>query len=148
MTRAALLALIAFVASGSAAAEVYKWVDEKGVTQYSESPPPDGKATKVQTAPAPVPAKDASANWKDKELDSRRSRIEREQSEDHARRKAEHDTARRTNRCIAARRELKLLQEQRPIYEVNPKGERVYLADKDRPAEIEAARRAVAANCD
>lgn len=27
-----------------AAAQLYKWVDEKGVTHYSEKPPPDGRA--------------------------------------------------------------------------------------------------------
>lgn len=44
-----------------AAAQMYKWVDEKGVTHYSESPPPTGKSETVpikpRAAPAPEPAK-------------------------------------------------------------------------------------------
>ena len=50
MKRIALLAvtLLPFVAS----AEMYKWVDKKGVTQVSEMPPPDVPSTKVDVRPA------------------------------------------------------------------------------------------------
>ena len=50
MKRIALLALtlLPLVAS----AEMYKWVDKKGVTQFSESPPLDVQATKVDVRPA------------------------------------------------------------------------------------------------
>ncbi len=48
-----------------AAAQMYKWVDEKGVTHYSETPPPSGKAQSVpinpRTAPAPVLSKEGPA---------------------------------------------------------------------------------------
>ena len=44
------------------AAQVYTWKDAKGVTHYSDSPPPGGKATARPVsgrtaAPAPAPAK-------------------------------------------------------------------------------------------
>lgn len=39
----AAIALIAFSASANAE-QFYKWVDENGVTQYSQKPPPSGKA--------------------------------------------------------------------------------------------------------
>jgi hypothetical protein len=45
--RTALLLLLAFAASGSALArDVWKWVDEKGVTHYSDQPVPG--ATKIE----------------------------------------------------------------------------------------------------
>jgi hypothetical protein len=40
--------LAAIVAAAPACADLYKWVDERGVTNYSNQPPPDAKAaTKV-----------------------------------------------------------------------------------------------------
>lgn len=43
------LALAAFVlAAGPASAQVYKWVDERGVTHYSERPPVAAKAKPAQ----------------------------------------------------------------------------------------------------
>ena len=45
------LALLVSVAIASPG--IYKWVDEKGVTNYSETPPPQMKAKEVQLAPPP-----------------------------------------------------------------------------------------------
>jgi hypothetical protein len=39
-----LIALLAILASAPASAQVYKWVDERGVTNYSNQPPTDPKA--------------------------------------------------------------------------------------------------------
>lgn len=49
---AALLAAMGAVAlttSGTAVAEIYKWVDREGVVNYSSSPPPNGRTTRVIT---------------------------------------------------------------------------------------------------
>ncbi|MEK6592114.1 MAG: DUF4124 domain-containing protein [Pseudomonadota bacterium] len=49
---ARLIALcIAILASGSLAAQAYKWVDERGVTNYGEKPPANRPATAVDTQP-------------------------------------------------------------------------------------------------
>jgi hypothetical protein len=42
-----LIALCLVLASPAVAAEIYRWVDEKGVVHYSGSPPADVKATKI-----------------------------------------------------------------------------------------------------
>lgn len=42
-SRAALLVLLVGLASGVAAQQVYQWKDAKGVTHYSDNPPPGGK---------------------------------------------------------------------------------------------------------
>jgi uncharacterized protein DUF4124 len=34
-------------------ADIYKWVDENGITQYSDSPPPGRRPQKLETAPVP-----------------------------------------------------------------------------------------------
>ncbi len=136
-----------------AAAQIYKWVDEKGRTHYSENPPPEGKAsTKVAPPPPPPSGGSGSATrespeaWKEKDAEWRRRRLERGEAEDKARRRGEQEAARRRDACRRAQRELHILQAG-PVYSVNERGERVYLEDKDRPAAIAAARKLVDANC-
>lgn len=43
LSRAALLVLLAGIASAAAAQQVYQWKDAKGVTHYSDNPPPGEK---------------------------------------------------------------------------------------------------------
>jgi hypothetical protein len=48
-----LIGLLIVLAAGvCAAAETYKWVDEKGVTNYGEKPPADRPASPVDTNPS------------------------------------------------------------------------------------------------
>lgn len=48
----AVLSLIVLVAAGAChAAQTYKWVDEKGVTNYGEKPPENVRAVPVDTDP-------------------------------------------------------------------------------------------------
>jgi hypothetical protein len=50
-----LIALLLLSLTGaSSAAELYKWVDEKGVTNYGEKPPANRPATPVDTSPGAV----------------------------------------------------------------------------------------------
>ena len=129
---------------------IYKWVDEKGVTHFSEHPPADGrKATKVEPKVTP-PSGPAAAptDWKKKEQDSRKQRIERDQTDEAARARAHNDAAERANKCNRAKRDLEVLSLQVPVYSKNERGERVYVEDKDRESEKAAARRVIEANCD
>lgn len=47
-----LLFLLCIVATSGMAAEVYRWKDERGVTQYSEKPPENRPSTRVDARPA------------------------------------------------------------------------------------------------
>ena len=147
-TRRVLTAVLLLAALPAAA--IYKWVDEKGVTHFSETPPPDGrKATKVEPKVTPPSGPVAPpADWKKREQESRKSRLEREMSDDAARARAHNEAAERANKCSRAKRDLEVLGSQRPVYSRNDRGEKVYVEDKDRPAEIAAARREIEAHCD
>jgi len=51
----AVLGVILVMASAACnAAEAYKWVDDKGITNYGEKPPEDVRATPVDTQPRGV----------------------------------------------------------------------------------------------
>jgi len=145
--RAAVVVLVAMAALG-AHAQVYKWVDEKGRTHYSETPPPDSKsATKVDTGPAVAPATAGKDNWKQKEMDSKRRSIETQQADEAARRRAANDEQVQKGRCRSAQRDLQILEMQAPIYHVNERGEKVYLEDRERPAALQRARKDVDTYC-
>jgi hypothetical protein len=74
----------ALLIAGGAHAQVYKWVDDKGVVNYSSSPPPKGKSAvkldeekgRVTTIPAPVRNDGSSAG--DPALRQRVEQLERE----------------------------------------------------------------------
>lgn len=61
---ASILALALFFTS-AAEARMYRWVDDNGMTVYSQSPPPSGEATEIKVntstaAPSQKPATDSS----------------------------------------------------------------------------------------
>lgn len=133
-----------------AAHAIYKWVDEKGVTHFSENPPPDGrKANKVdvKVTPPSGPAKPAG-DWKEREQRMRQQRIEKDQKSDYEKGKAHNERAERANRCNFAKRQLQILALQRPVYSVNDRGEKVYVEDKDRAAEEARWTAEVSRSCD
>jgi Skp family chaperone for outer membrane proteins len=131
-------------------AAMYKWVDEKGVTQYSETPPPDGKATKIDVRPTPpsAPVKPAKDDWKQRDLESRQRKLQEDMRHDRDEQRAAQRAAQRKSRCEQAQREIDVLQPGRPVYQVNERGERVYLDDKDRAREMEGWQRIARENCE
>jgi hypothetical protein len=116
-------------APGAQAQQIYKWVDDKGVTQYTTTPPPSGKARAMKTAPvSPAPA---AKTWQEQELEFRARQVERAEAQ-HKEERARQDAARRQSACAAARRDLRNLKDQGPMYTQNEKGERQYLDDRQR----------------
>lgn len=128
---------------------MYKWVDEKGTTHFSEHPPPDAKtekkATKVTprvTPPASPGAYDPNA-WKAKESEARKRRVDsgvREKSET-------QDREKRAATCDRARSRLTFLQNSHRIFRDNPDGTRTYMDDSQRDAEVARARQAAEDSC-
>jgi len=141
---AVFLAFLAAVAPLSHA--VYKWVDEKGVTHYSELPPPDGKGQKVELKPS-GPAEGVSPSpevWKQREGELRRARLEKERQEE-AREK--RDSAARKAHCARAWRQLRTLEAQAPVWSLNEKKEQVFISDADRAREIENWKKTIREDC-
>ena len=140
------LVLALVIALTPALAQVYKWVDEKGVTHYSETPPPDKKASKVDTGPANAPVAPAT-DWKQKELDSKQRSLEQKQRDEAAHRREANDEAARRDRCLRAQRDIRVFETQAPVYRVNERGEKVYMEDNTRAAALERARQEASTYC-
>ena len=138
------------------AGQVYKWVDEKGVTQYSEKPPPGTKAQAIGT-PAPRSGVEDKAKpkpevktWQQQEIEFKQRQIEAEekrQKQEAEDAKARRQAALKREACIDARHNMAVLQEQRPVYEIDEKGERRYLDDKERAENIRKAQQFIDKNC-
>ena len=138
------------------AGQVYKWVDEKGVTQYSEKPPPGTKAQAINTPSARSSLEDKDKpkpqvkSWQQQELEFRQRQVEAE--ENRQKREAEEAKALRQagirrEACIEARRDLSVLQEKRPVYDLDERGQRRYLQDKERADTIKKAQQFIEKNC-
>ena len=141
------LAVAALLACLPAAAQtMYKWVDEKGVTHFSETPPPgDRKAAKVtpKVTPPGNPSAYDPRGWKTREAESKKLRVDRglqDQVESQNREK-------RAVACDRARSRLAFLQNTNRIHRDNPDGTRTFLGDAEREVEIARTREAAAEYC-
>ena len=129
-----------------AGAQVYKWVDEKGVTHYGERPPAGKTAREVEQRlanPAPAPGKAEQPDWQAKELEFRSRRVEAGQTE--ARQKQQEAAERR--QCNQARDRLAQMKAARQMYRLNDKGEREYQGEEENRAAIAELERSIAQRC-
>ena len=154
----ALLFVLLVVTTAVSGAEVYRWVDDKGVTHFSELPPPGQQAAKPRQPPtvpgqpqaAPASADDgdrpAGKTWQEKETEFRQRQIERDAA---ARKQEEQDAAaKRLQRdCLLARKSLENLQNANAVARYDDRGERVYLDDRQRAALIQQRRQEIDARC-
>ncbi|MDK9723890.1 MAG: DUF4124 domain-containing protein [Sterolibacteriaceae bacterium MAG5] len=134
-----------FLAAG-AAAQAYKWTDAQGKVHFSDSPPPDRKADKLSIKPAVPENPEAVARSRDWKSQLEESRVRQHQEQ---KREAAEQNKRQAaeNRCQSARRSLDTLKRERPVYRFNKDGQKEYLEDKDRAAEVQRAQDRVDANC-
>ena len=117
---------------------MYKWVDEKGITHYTDAPPPDGKGQKIDIRPTPPSAPVAPPqSFQEKEQAQRGQQLQKDQAQKAVDAEQAKAKAYKRGRCIEARRQLGVLALQRPLFTFNDKGEKVYMEDKDRQAQVE-----------
>ncbi len=125
--------------------QVYKWVDEKGVTHYGERPPQGSKASEVPNRLAsPDPgASNRSEDWQQKDREFRQRKIESETVET----QQQQEIARRQEQCNQQRDLLARLKQNQRIYTLGEKGDRVYMNDDDRDAAIARQEKLVSERC-
>ncbi len=132
-----LLLIGALLAALPAQAQMYKCVDARGVTHYTDKPQPGCKgAREVDIKPLPPvggAVKPRAEDLKREEHDFQRRRAEQERSD--ARQKAELE-----RRCRQVRSDISRLSTQRRVVQSNEKGERVFLDDADRERQLERLR--------
>jgi hypothetical protein len=120
------------VVSTAAAAQMYKCVDARGVVQYSDKPSPGCRGGPVDIQPIPSISGHGTSpppTASQQDTDFRRRQIERERLE--ASQKAALE-----QRCARVRQELAWLSASTRVSRINDAGERVYLDDSTREAQL------------
>lgn len=154
MHKKMLVLVLPLLALATMGATIYRWVDENGVTHYSETPP-QHKAQEIQVEPTPPVGPQsgtpAAKSWQEQELEFQKRHAERQEA---TRKQEEQEAATRREalarkqRCLIARQNLHTLQMQRAVYSINEKGERVFLDDAARSAEIARMKKEVESFCE
>jgi type IV secretory pathway VirB10-like protein len=140
-------AALALAAQGAGADGVYKWTDAQGRVHFGDRPPDDAATTAIAppappAVPAPTDAERAARQQRLLDM-YRDERLEKEERE--AKKKTDEEERRR--RCAHARDRLNRYEHSPRIYDPQPNGERRYLSDGERDAEIRIARNEVARLC-
>ena len=116
-------------------AQMYKCVDERGATHYTDKPRPGCKGGEVDIRPQPPISGKAAPGKEDlgaAERDFQRRQIQRDRQEESEAR-SQRDQARR---CLNLRSEVQRYGAQRRIASTDAKGERVFMDDAAREAKI------------
>ena len=147
-TTKVLVFLACSLAIAAVHAEVYKWVDDQGKVHYSDAPP-RGTVSKKVELPVNTPQQRENAQERLKAFLEQRKAQEAIHNQEQADKREAQATKRREKeerlgRCLAAQEQLDLLQLGRPVFDMDEKGQRVYLEDKDRPAVIARLRGEIA----
>lgn len=139
LTSSLLLALSA----SAMASQVYKWVDEQGVTHFGSQPPQGQQATSVNTAtaqpkpttpPPPAPTFDSVADPKQAEYDEK------------VKKEVAHTEAELKKFCESIRSNLaQLTNNPRVEFEVN--GEVRRMTEEERQKQISDAKKSISENC-
>ena len=149
----AAIALIALLAPFAAHGQLLKCVSPDGRIEYAAECPPGAKEVQTgirSTREGPSSSGASSSQQKsiaEREAEFRKRRMESADAQKKEEAKAAELAQNREN-CERARIYLKSLQEGQRISQIDPRtGERIYLEDPQRPAEIARAQQAVASNC-
>lgn len=127
----ALPALLLLAATQATAVPMYKCVDARGVTHYTETPHSGcvGRAVDIKPLPPPSGAQQAPArDLGEQERDFRRRQLERGRDEEKEAKAAKA----REQRCRALRAEHSRMTSGRRVVQYDAKGERAYLEDAER----------------
>jgi len=142
-----ILACSTLFISASLTAKSYRWVDENGITVYSQKPPPSGSATEIKPPPPPA----ISPEEAQRKLDTRRQALE-DLREDRELKKKESgekkaETKRQKSNCEAAQSNLAGLISRPHARQKEKDGEYSYISEEARQEKIEAAKKHIKENC-
>jgi len=144
-----LLAILAVAAVPFAAhAQIMKCIGSGGRVEFATTCPPGTKAesTGIRNAPG-TPAASPQKSLAERDADSRKRQMEQQEASKKAETKSQQDSDQQQN-CKAAQDYLRSLESGNRIGKIDPKtGERVFLEDSERAAEMARAQRGVDSSC-
>jgi hypothetical protein len=142
----------AFALAGAASAQLYRWVDKDGRVHYTSTPPPAGVQSRALAAPSASPPPAAQEERKgpltpaEQEAEFRKRRLEEQKAQEKSAATAKEEATKQAN-CQHAREGLTALESGERIARTDAQGQRYYLDDDARGAEIRRAQRVVQEWC-
>ena len=139
---APILSALAFflMPPGQSQSAMYRWVDQHGVTIYSQSPAPGGGATEIRKDPAPDAADAEAARERLQQQLAKEFDEHEAEAQAAAKKTAEQESARRdSDACAAARKNRNTIENLGARRAITPEGDAVYLSDQQRKEMIEKA---------
>ena len=139
--------LLLLAVTGTVGAKMYKWVDENGVTQYTQTPPPKGDFESVKPPPPPPSSASQSKEQLDKrqeEFDERRKK--QAEAKEESSKQSEIDERNKSN-CKTARGNLEMLQTGRRLRSKAKDGSLTVVTEDDRAKRIATAQEQIKKFC-
>jgi len=130
------------------ASEVFKWVDDDGVTHYGERAPKDKDYSMIKTyGEVPSGAEEAKQRLEQQRTDKKAGD---KKKIDYAEQKktADQQAMIRAENCKGAQNNLKTIQENARVRLLGEDGEFRYLSEEERQNQINNAKEMITANCD
>ncbi|MDH3451957.1 MAG: DUF4124 domain-containing protein [Gammaproteobacteria bacterium] len=134
--RAVVCSALLVLTTGIVQAKIYKWVDENGVTQYTQYPPPKGDSKEVNVPAAPS----APTDEQRKELQERLEAFNKRRDE--RLRDAQESEEQRAEReklaadCQRIRDDLEVVRNNPRLFEEAEDGSRVRMTEERRQERI------------
>lgn len=162
-SKALFVAVLACVCAGAAHAQ-WKWRDAKGNVQYSDMPPPPGTPDKdvlqrpntsarlivvapPSSEPASTVARPASAPTKAEQEAAAREKQRQDQQAAKQKEEERRLAEQRRDNCARAQASMRDLQSGIRLARTNEQGERIYLDDSQRQAEVDRTRQIISSDC-
>lgn len=138
--------LLLAIGVSPALAGMYKWVDEQGITHYSQTPPPSGNAQQIK--PPPTPA-DSEAAVKRLEAQRQEAQKRHEAGQQDAResQKSAESQAIREESCRLARQNLNTLEAHSRVAVRDADGNMKRLSEEERQTQLSEAKKQVDEYC-
>ena len=130
-----------------ATAKSYRWVDENGVTIYSQSPPPSGDATVIKPPPPPAtPPEEAMKKLKEQQAAIDKSRSKKNEADKKDGKEAKNAEIKKQT-CEASKKNLEQLELHPRVRMKMDDGSYKQLTDEERTAEIQEAKKGIEKYC-
>lgn len=139
--RLSMIIIICMLFASRTLAEIYKWVDEQGVTHYGDCPPTDCVYEEIELPKGPSEEEIEAAEERTREvLEARKAReaAEKTRRENASLEEQEQEILRieRLQKCAEAIYQIDLLNQKRRVFKQQAGGSRLYLENEERSAEI------------
>jgi hypothetical protein len=139
----ALIGSCGLMANAEAQQFIYKWNDEQGQPKYSELPPPSG----VPYETVRKPGGEAPGAEAGRDLTKEQEELARKLAEEEAKTQEQQEQAQkaadeqRAKNCEIAKKNVAVLQGDRPVVRADAKGDKVTLSAEERAAELQKAQK-------